>query len=147
MRIWICVYSRVKSTTVASQAFTRSAGESESCIPRIPALMCIFSRFMAEESMNVRSFFFMPRGEQPPRTYPVEERSSSGFIGVISLQPAAFLAFFRFISWSDDCKNTQSSFVSVRITIVLYTVAGSIPSFSAVRVAAPFASGCSPSSL
>ena len=61
-------YSKIRSTTVASQAFTRSAGERESCIPRIPALMWIFSRLIAEESMNVRSFFFIPRGEQPPRT-------------------------------------------------------------------------------
>lgn len=61
-------YSKIRSTTVASQAFTRSAGESESCIPRIPALMWIFSRLIAEESMKVRSFFFIPRGEQPPRT-------------------------------------------------------------------------------
>ena len=69
--------------------------------------------------MNVRSFFFIPSGEQPPRTYPVAESNSSGLIGFISLHPAAFRAFFRFISWSDDCRNTQSSFVSVRITIVL----------------------------
>lgn len=61
-------YSKIRSTTVASQAFTRSAGESESCIPRIPALMWIFSRLIAEESMNVRSFFFIPSGEHPPRT-------------------------------------------------------------------------------
>lgn len=61
-------YSKIRSTTVASQAFTRSAGERESCIPRIPALMWIFSRLIAEESMNVRSFFFIPRGEHPPRT-------------------------------------------------------------------------------
>ena len=112
-------YSRIRSTTVALQAFTRSAGASESCIPRIPALIWSFSRFIAEESMNVRSFFFIPSGEQPPLTYPVAESNSSGFIGFISLQPTAFLAFFRFISWSDDCKNTQSSFVSVRIMIVL----------------------------
>ena len=61
-------YSKIRSTTVASQAFTRSAGEMESCIPRIPALMWIFSRLIAEESMNVRSFFFIPSGEHPPRT-------------------------------------------------------------------------------
>ncbi len=61
-------YSKIRSTTVASQAFTRSAGEMESCIPRIPALMWIFSRLIAEESMKVRSFFFIPSGEQPPRT-------------------------------------------------------------------------------
>lgn len=61
-------YSKIRSTTVASQAFTRSAGERESCIPRIPALMWIFSRLIADESMNVRSFFFIPRGEHPPRT-------------------------------------------------------------------------------
>lgn len=61
-------YSKIRSTTVASQAFTRSAGEMESCIPRIPALMWIFSRLIAEESMKVRSFFFIPRGEHPPRT-------------------------------------------------------------------------------
>lgn len=60
-------YSKIRSTTVASQAFTRSAGERESCIPRIPALMWIFSRLIAEESMKVRSFFFIPRGEHPPR--------------------------------------------------------------------------------
>ena len=35
-------YSRIRSTTVALQAFTRSVGASESCIPRIPALMWIF---------------------------------------------------------------------------------------------------------
>lgn len=61
-------YSKIRSTTVASQAFTRSAGERESCIPRIPALMWIFSRLIAEESMKVRSFFFIPSGEHPPRT-------------------------------------------------------------------------------
>ena len=61
-------YSKIRSTTVASQAFTRSAGEMESCIPRIPALMWIFSRLIAEESMKVRSFFFIPSGEHPPRT-------------------------------------------------------------------------------
>lgn len=61
-------YSRTKSTTVALHAFIKSCGASASCIPRTPALMWIFSCVSADESIKVRSFFFIPNGEQPPRT-------------------------------------------------------------------------------
>ena len=91
-----------------------------------------------EESKNVRNFFFIPIGEQPPRMYPVIERSSSGFTGEISFEPVHCLAFFKLISESAFCRKTHISFESVLITIVLKTFSGGIESFSAVLFAAPF---------
>ena len=50
--------------------------------------------------IKVRNFLFIPIGVQPPRIYPVNASNSSGRTGLISLQPAAFLAFFKLISFN-----------------------------------------------
>ena len=56
------------SANTAPETFARSSGFASICQPILPALTSIVSQFCALASKTVRYRFFMPTGEQPPRT-------------------------------------------------------------------------------
>jgi len=55
----------------------------------------------------------------------------------IVFAPHKARAFFKFTSLSAGTQNTAISFVSLCMTIVLKTLSGAAPAFSAIRSAAP----------
>ena len=93
--------------------------------------------------MKVGYFFIMPKGEQPPRIYPVYFLSSSIFNKSISLLFVRALAFFKDIEKSAGRQNTKSLLSLFFMTIVLNTLSVSSPMLSAACTA----SKCSSSQL
>lgn len=61
-------YPSAMSQKAAAQISCKSAGAMHSMCPRSPALTWIRSYSCAVSSIKVEKCFFMPSGEQPPRT-------------------------------------------------------------------------------